>query len=438
MPIEDRTSFHSKFSQYIRPPHLWEDESGTLCLCQNQPMVRQQEMGMKDDRAVPLHVLRQQVLRHPFRLAIWKPVGKITGPSQWQYVRHVVNIQAVAAETQKLPRYLFRVFNKHSAGDNKPGHFRSEREKHGLCGEIENMSEDDLKDCLLGHMASRKTTFASPWVSLSCSVLWVMAKALRLVRDGKQMSDLQIAIVDTLNLPERTYLYHAGALLRAYNVEDQMVYSNMGDSMVLVWRQLRAPMAVIAVKDFLPGYMVLQPFHLDSIDNLFKKHVSEIEKERLGNGIPGDNPKKHLKKQKQLSIRTCSRLLTPAIIRKKIFRSNTTQKIDRGYLKTQAPKVYYRKHVAKRIPNREYRQDPLDMRRGTSAEQLGEFVSFVKRNVSDVKFQLPILIFLFSTKINEIYRDAIVEQIRELDRRYTSFLYKPETVSVLTSATIYR
>ncbi|KAK5460907.1 hypothetical protein LTS15_002970 [Exophiala xenobiotica] len=269
-------------------------------------------------------------------------------------------------------------------------------------------------------MASRRKHFASPWVSLSCSVLWLMAKVLRLIQEGHNINTLQIAIIDSLDLPHGVHLYHAGALLGAYDVEEKMVYRNMGGSMALVWKEIKAPMATILVKDFLPdlngkdyirpGYLSLQPFHEESVDAEFVKRFSALQKLLK----PNDKDQRHEGKEAR-STKSYTGILKPFAIRKKIFRQQTIRSFLQERLKDQVPKLYYKKYVAKRYPNKEFRPEPTDLIKGISSDELADFVDLVKRNVSDPKFQLPVLVFLLSTRTDQFYHDSIVDQISELN-----------------------
>ncbi|KAK5209731.1 hypothetical protein LTR47_009131 [Exophiala xenobiotica] len=380
-----------------RRPHYWKDPNGELWYCIREPLDRQRT----DGRTISHSLLNQKIPRHPYRLALYRCLGCLSDATEWAYSHHVIDMSRVSAITRGMPRFLFRVYSEKNAGDNRPGCFRSEREKRGLGGEFEDMSEQDIRDSLLGHMASRRKHFASPWISLSYSVLWLMAKVLRLIQEGHNINTLQIAIIDSLDLPHGVHLYHAGALLSAYDVENKMVYRNMGRSMALVWKEIKAPMAVILVKDFLPdligkdyirpGYLSLQPFHEESVDAEFVKRFSALQKLLK----PNDKDQRHEGKEAR------STNLTPA--------SSNPSPSD------QAPKLYYKKYVAKRYPNKEFRPEPTDLIKGISSDEMADFVDLVKRNVSDPKFQLPVLVFLLSTRTNQFYPDSIVDQIGELN-----------------------
>jgi hypothetical protein len=181
-----------------------------------------------------------------------------------------------------------------------------------------------------------------------------------------------------------------------------MVYRNMGGSMALVWKQIKAPMAVILVKDFLPdligkdyirpGYLSLQPFHEESVDVEFTKRFSALrEPQEL---LKPNSKAKRPEGKESRSIKPYSRILKPFAIRKRIFRQKSTRLFLQERLKDQAPKLYYKQYVAKRYPNKEFRSEPTDLIRGIASDEMADFVDLVKRNVSDAKFQLPVLVFL--------------------------------------------
>jgi len=430
MPHSKGSPPDSDLARNGRRPHYWKDPNGELWYCIREPLERRDILGMTDGSIVSHYLLNQRVPRHPYRLALYRCLGSLSDASEWVYSHHVIDMSRVSATTRGMPRFLFRVYGQKSAGDNRPGWFRSEREKRGLCGDLEDMSEQDIRDSLLGHMASRRKDFASPWVSLSCSVLWLMAKVLRLMQEGHNINKLQIAVIDSLDLPNAAYLYHAGALLSAYDVEQKMVYRNMGCSMALVWKEIKAPMAVILVKDFLPdllgkdhirpGYLSLQPFHKESVDAEFTKRFSALREPQK---LPESNSKeKRQEGRKSRSTKSYSRILKPAIIRKRIFRQKSIRFFLQECLKQQAPRLYYKKHVAKRIPNKEFCPEPTDLLKGISSVEVAEFIDLVKRNVSNPKFQLPVLIFLLSTRTDQFYPDSIVDQIGELDSEYLHLL----------------
>jgi hypothetical protein len=367
---------------------------------------------------------KKNVPRHPFRLAVYCWFPQSDDPRQWVYSYHRVNMGAVSSMTQlAVPRYLFRVYSEKSAGLNTPGLFRSERARRGLACSMEAMGESEIHDSLVGHMSTRIKNFASPWISLSTSVPWIMAKALRLKDDGHSAKSLKIAIIDTLNLPRGAQLFHAGALLRAYNVEEHMGYQNLAGSMVLAWGEIKAPMAVISVQDFLPdasakghlqpGYLALQPFHLETVDVVYRKRYSMFRNPPKSTRLKGSKSKRRVRGKTPNTG-----LVKPHAIRKRIFRRPSHWKafvlvVQKG----QAPRTYRREQVAGRtFWGKKFHKQPQDHRAPMSPYQMNAFVSLVKRNVGDPRFQLPMLLFLLSTRKKDFYVDSMVDRILELSR----------------------
>ncbi|EXJ76098.1 uncharacterized protein A1O5_00606 [Cladophialophora psammophila CBS 110553] len=317
---------------------------------------------------------------------------------------------AVSACTQGISRYLFRVWNDESAGENTEGHFKSEREKQGMCADLEVMSEVDIKESLLGHMANRKHNFRSPWISFATSPIWVFSKALGLFEEGRQ--NLRLAIIDTWNLGEGAHIFHTGALLKAYNVDQDMVYANMGEPMVLAWKQLRAPTTVIRLDEFLPsvletgylkpGYLRLQPFHYKPLDSEFANNLS----------AKGKNAANRRKKK------PWSRLRKTWEIRQKTFPTQSTfAAFQETALEQQAPWRFQRRRFAGRMSQgKQPGRKTENFRAPMAPFQLDEYVEFLKREVKEIELQLPLLIALLSTRTAEVEYDSILDRIQELGR----------------------
>ncbi|KAH0835967.1 hypothetical protein FOPE_04306 [Fonsecaea pedrosoi] len=426
----------SWYNQYLREHHLYQDENGEdLYCCINEPLpgpsgpsglsnpsnpstLRNASEGPPTPLESPLQTYKTMTIskpRHPFRMVIYKAVA-VGDAWLWKLSCRRVNMGAVSACTQAIvPRYLFRFWHDESGGGNVTGQFKSEREKQDMCADLEVMTERDIRDSLADHMRNRKASpFQSPWVSLSMSPVWVFAQALALKRRGRK--NLKLAIVDTWSLAHGTYLFHAEALLKAYNVAPNLPFRNMGESMVLAWRAIRAPMTVMRLDEILhsvfegeylkPGYLKLQPFHYNtSKSDIAKNH--NITKERA---VDNNNNKIAKKKQGQkLNLRK------PNEIRRRIHPTRSTyEAFHEIMLEPQAPWKFPRGRRAGRMsqgkqPGRETGYSRVPM----AAHQLNDYVDFVKREVKAVEFQFPLLIALLSNRMAELERDSILDAIRD-------------------------
>ncbi|OAL31644.1 hypothetical protein AYO20_08187 [Fonsecaea nubica] len=429
----------SRYNQYLREHHLYRDENGgDLYCCINEPLpgppsrssistlstlsnpsnlstLWNASEGPPTPLEGPLQTYETMTSskpRHPFRMVIYKAVP-VEDAWLWKLSCRRVNMGAVSACTQAIvPRYLFRFWHDESGGGNVRGQFKSEREKQDMCADLEVMNERDIRDSLADHMRNRKASpFQSPWVSLSMSPLWVLAQALALRKRGCQ--NLKLAIIDTWHLKHGTYLFHAEALLRAYNVAPNLPFRNMGESMVLAWREIRAPMTVMRLDEILhsvlegeylkPGYLRLQPFH-------HKPSKSEVPKNHSVTKQAVNNNK--IAKKRQLNK---SSLRKPSEIRKKIHSTPSTYEVFQEIvLEQQAPWRFPRGRFAGRIsqgkqPGRKTGHFRVPM----AVHQLDDYVEFVKREVKAVEFQFPLLIALLSNRMAELERDSILDAIRD-------------------------
>lgn len=404
----------TKYRSYLRDAYSYQDDGTRRCI---NEALRAEPQSSTTDHVLTDEEVSANIPRHPFRLAIYRQVSCSARGSNWTLCDHRVDLAAVSAVTQQISRYLFRVWGDRSAGLNSDGLFKSERAKQNLCGDLDTMREEDIHDSLFGHMCNRRENFASPWISFTTSVIWVVAKALRLMEDGHV--DLKLAIVDTYDLPNGAYLFQADALLRAYNLEERMVYKNMARSMVLVWKDIQAPMAVVSLKQFLPdaltrgrvrpGYLTLQSFHFRGSDKQFAK--AHGAKWKISTKA---SEKKKKKKKKP------SRLLKASVIRKKIYAEQPVREFLLEALRHQAPKSHRDYLAGRTFWGKRFDTRLKDFRTSISPFQLNDFALLVERNVTCPGFRLPMLIFLFSTLTKQFYRDSLVEAVRDLDRRRRS------------------
>ncbi|KIX96071.1 uncharacterized protein Z520_08326 [Fonsecaea multimorphosa CBS 102226] len=415
----------TRYNQYLRKPYFYWDKDGLdLCCCINEPLGH--SLYSRPELERPMKTLKELTAdgpRHPFRLVIYKGVS-VGDDWMWKLSHHRVNMGDVSACTQGITRYLFRFWHDESAGGNTEGCFKSEREKQGMCADLELMGEQDIQESLIRHLRNTKGHFQSPWVSLATSPLWVFSQALAVMEQGCQ--NLRLAIIDTWSLREGTYLFHSEALLRAYNVVKSLPFLNMGEPEVLVWKEIRAPMTVVRLDEFLPsvlergylkpGYLKLQPFHYKQLNSGFtKKHSAK----RKTAGPETDN-NKHGGKRKRAGAETDdkkqrSRPRRPYEIRKKICPNQTTSEAFLDIrLEQQAPWRFPRRHCAGRMSQGEQPGRKTGcFRVPMAAYQLDEYVEFLKREVPAVEFQFPMLIALLSTRTRELEYDSILDAIQE-------------------------
>ncbi|KIW98954.1 uncharacterized protein Z519_00617 [Cladophialophora bantiana CBS 173.52] len=242
---------------------------------------------------------------------------------------------AVSACTQGISRYLFRVWNDENAGENTDGHFKSEHEKQ---------------------------------------------------EEGRQ--NLRLAIIDTRNLGDGTHMFHTGALLKAYNVDQDMIYANMGEPMVLGYLK--------------PGYLRLQPFHYKPLDSEIANNLS----------AKGKNAANRRKKK------PWSRLRKTWEIRQKTFPTQSTfAAVQEIALEQQAPWRYQRRRFAGRMSQgKQPGRKTENFRASMAPFQLDEYVEFLTREVKEIELQLPLLITLLSTRTAEVEYDSILDRIQEWGR----------------------
>ncbi|OQU95670.1 hypothetical protein CLAIMM_01851 [Cladophialophora immunda] len=398
----------TRYNQYLRKPYFYWDNDGLgLCCCINEPLSHSRApLGFER----PLETFAELTAdkpRHPFRLVIYKRVS-VEDEWLWRFCGHRVNMGAVSTCTQAISRYLFRLWHDESGGENAEGHFKSEREKQGMCADLELMGEQDIQESLRGHMGNAKVSFQSPWVSLATSLLWIFSRARALKERGCR--NFRLAIVDTWNLGQGAYLFHTEALLRAYNADKGLPYHNMGVPMVLVWKEIRAPMTVVRLDKFFPsvlekgylkpGYLKLQPFHYNPADSEFTKNHS-AKRKKAGRG--SDNK------------RCGSRPRKPAEIRNKIFPGLSPYEAFQEIMREQqAPWRFPWRRLAGRLTQGERIGRRVDHFRVPMAPyQLDEYVDFLKREVTAIEFQFPMLIALLSTRTKEVEYDSILDAIQD-------------------------
>ncbi|OAP62271.1 hypothetical protein AYL99_04474 [Fonsecaea erecta] len=398
-----------RYNQYLKEPYVCSDEGGSdWGICTNERLTHihlgQGESGTPLETCAELRSKEEQ--RHPFRMVIYKRVS-VEGLWKWKLCQHRVNLGAVSACTQGIPRYLFRFWHDDSAGENGDGLFKSERQKQDMCADLELMTERDIQESLLKHMHRAKGAFQSPWISLATSPLWVFSEALAAKQRGCQ--NIRLAIIDTWRIGPGAYIFQAEALLRAYNVAQSLPFFNMGEPMVLVWKEIRAPMTVVRLEGFLPsvlenghrkpGYLKLQPFHHQPLDSEFSKTHSTKRKRREDES---DN-KRYGRRRKPREIREKLRLT-----------KSTCEAFQEVALEQKAPWRFQWRHLAGRMTQGEQRGRKMENRRvSIAAYQLNEYVEFLKREVPAVEFQFPLLIAMLSTRTRELEYDSIVDAIHE-------------------------
>lgn len=177
-----------------------------------------------------------------------------------------VNMGAIMKETNRRPRYMFRVFSELNAGLNSDGLFQSQATMNRTSVPFGDLSYEAIGEYLKSHMESKY--FDSPFISFSSSFLWTLRKAYRMREKGA--GDVKIAIIDTMDLTPQTLIFYAHALLVAYDIEGKLFMKQMGKAMLLAYGEIKAPMNVVLLDHLLKaGISGLLP-HFKKPDQAFQ------------------------------------------------------------------------------------------------------------------------------------------------------------------------
>ena len=171
-----------------------------------------------------------------------------------------------------LPHYLFRVWSESSAGFNceKGEHlFQSQAAKVGFgATDFDLMTEAEIQENLRKHLHWEVGTFYSHWISFTCSFMFALVHAWRMVLMGQR--NVMFAVINTYTLKTPGRIFSAFPLIRAYDIHDiEIMDSVYGE--FLAYDELKAEMGLIPFSDLLhpisdkscfrfPGLLDLCPF----------------------------------------------------------------------------------------------------------------------------------------------------------------------------------
>lgn len=178
-------------------------------------------------------------------------------------------MSSIVSTTNRLPRYLFRVFSRRSGGINGVGLFQSQAVKEGHPRDVESLTEAEMVEQLRNHVTNKY--FESHFISFPLSYIWTLHRALAMRKNGHE--HIRIAVVDTWDIPKNTWVRYSHAMLEAYRVERTLWRQNLGRGEVFVWDELRVPMSVAKFGDMLKcGVLKLLPiYHFANFDLLTGK-----------------------------------------------------------------------------------------------------------------------------------------------------------------------
>lgn len=382
------------------PPRITLPNDGESYLVVNEPLYPESSLGICGDEPVALEEILKTRQRKSYRYHVYRYAREHCESYEecyWIYSHRIIDMKAVLEKTHETQRHLYRVFSDQSGGINACEGFQSEAVKQGQRAAMESMSELEIKENLLCHMRNSKQ-MPSHFISFTTSPIWAFDLALRKKAQGHK--EVSIAIIDTLNLAESTKVFHAPALLSAYDVERELNFiKNRGAAEKLVWDELAAPGALIPLEKFLkthvvedgyikPGYAGLQKFHFKDLG--FSDHSIKFLLELFSR-----NPTKELH--------------TPAVLRTKTCNSNEQKEHKKESLHSQAPKTFREKCRAGRLSQGEWNNCLEDNKRFPISDYtLHNYISLVKENFPEDLF-LPILVMLLSTRLYFFEPSSIIE-----------------------------
>jgi hypothetical protein len=175
-----------------------------------------------------------------------------------------------------LPQYLFRVWSETSAGsncENGEHRFQSEAAKVGLGPtDFEIMPEAEIKENLKQHLhwetGEKMCPFRSHWISFTCSFMFALVHAWRMVLMGQK--NVMFAVINTYTLKTPGRMFSAFPLIRAYDIHNIEIKDSVYGEF-LAYDEFNAEMGVIPFSDLLrpisdkscfwpPGLLDLCPF----------------------------------------------------------------------------------------------------------------------------------------------------------------------------------
>ncbi|KAK5064514.1 hypothetical protein LTR84_000347 [Exophiala bonariae] len=301
--------------------------------------------------------------------------------------KHRISIYRLDQLEMASKEYWFRAYSSRSGGFNSIGLFKSQAAKNGRTLNVESLTEAQMADQLRRHV--NRTVFESHLISFTVSFMWAFHRALALREAGHE--HVRIAIIDSWDIPKRTWVRHGHSMLKGYGIERELMLENLGQGELFVWDQLRVPMDGVRLDDMLKaGVLTLLPFYRKPDCDLLSSS-------------PAKHPKR---KPKQLS-----KWKKPYVIRNQIFKHLTdVRAFVRKINEEMAPKTFREKHVAgcsfykKKLSVWWLQNSYIPL----SHQQRDAFVTFVEALFS-AKYQFPMLITLFSLRLDDIEHVDIID-----------------------------
>ncbi|KAF7515129.1 hypothetical protein G7054_g14741 [Neopestalotiopsis clavispora] len=115
---------------------------------------------------------------------------------------------ATAGETEVVPRFLFRIFSRVSAGNNDQDWMRSEATIHGNTINIIDDEESHVAMALNEHLRwSTSRSFPDPFISWTTSLLFAIQYSIYKHRtEVIELKDVPFAVIDTTLFPNETFV----------------------------------------------------------------------------------------------------------------------------------------------------------------------------------------------------------------------------------------
>jgi hypothetical protein len=302
-----------------------------------------------------------------------------------------------------LPHYLFRVWSDSSAGfncENGEHRFQSQAAKAGLGStNFEIMEEAEIEDNVRRHLrwntGTKVNLFHSHWISFTCSVMFALVHACRMVEMGQK--NVMFAVINTYMLKTPGRMFSAFPLIRAYKIDDIGIKDSTYAEF-LAYDELKAEMEVIPFsvllhpvsgkpRPGLPGLLRLCPF--------LKYNEAEKRKARR---------RQLQSKHKGLGLKS----------RMKRFRERRFP--DLGILQVSRQDRAAKAIVPWRLPQGK-RAGPFPI----SFAILEDFYRLVKRFKPG--FRLPMLVSFLSLMTPEWEQDSMEEKVIEMCRGKSIFGY---------------